>query len=98
MLLGDNMNQFKDKLSQACKAGTWAMSFLDKGLEGSPLIPSVRHELGGEGRAYFFGSFFFFWSFFFFLSIFLVFPKKTTIPSIFLKDLMHFRGFWCEKQ
>ena len=41
---------------------------------------------------------FFFGGAFFFGSIFLVFPKKTTIPSIFLRDLMHFRGFSYEKQ
>ena len=41
---------------------------------------------------FFLGGAFFFWS------IFLDFPKKTTIPSIFLKDLMHFRGFSYEKQ
>ena len=50
---------------------------------------------------FFLGLFFFFFFgpfFFFFWSISLVFPKKTTIPSIFLQDLMHFRGFSYEKQ
>ena len=51
-----------------------------------------------EGGPIFLGLFFFFLGLFFFGSIFLVFPKKTTIPSIFLKDLMHFRGFSYEKQ
>ena len=59
---------------------------------------SAREAAPRNGGPIFLGLFFLGPFCFFFGSIFLVFPKKTTIPSIFLKDLMHFRGFSYEKQ
>ena len=73
--------------------------FIVKGPKQEPVNFYAALYLPTEGLFFWvFFFFFFFGPFFFFWSIFLVFPKKTTIPSIFLKDLMHFRGFWYEKQ